>query len=355
MKTKLSTKLNRNLGSRYLHAAVVIAAFAVASAAGAQDIRATVNGDFVNFPDIQPIMIQNRVMVPVRGVFEHMNSNVEWDASSRTVVAQRGTDTIRLPVNSYYATVNGRQVTLDSPATIVRGRTVVPLRFLSESLGSTVDWIASTRTVEINTMGVSNPWKSPPGYTAMYMNSGTVIPFSLNQKLSSNGSSVGDRFTANLDTGELSSYQGIPDGAILEGHVDVVRAKSGDTPGVLGLAFDRVKLLDGQSYKVHGTLIGLDSNSVNVENGRIVAKPGGKSDNLKWVGYGAAGGALIAILTKENILSTSLIGGALGYLFGEIKKDPSKAQNVTSEVGTKFGVKLTREFAYQGAAMVDRK
>ncbi len=351
MKTKLSTNTNRNPGSRYMHAVAIIAAFAVASVAGAQDIRATVNGDFVNFPDIQPIMIQNRVMVPVRGVFEHMNSNVEWDSNSRTVVAQRGTDTIRLPVNSYYATVNGRQVNLDSPAKIVMGRTMVPLRFLSEALGGTVDWVASVRTVEINTMGVSNPWQTPAGYTAIHMNSGTVIPFSLNQKLSSNGSSVGDKFTANLETGELSSYQGIPNGAVLEGHVDVVRAKIGDTPGVLGLAFDRVKLPDGQSYKVHGTLIGLDSNSVNVEGGRIVAKPGTKNDNLKWVGYGAGGGALIAILTKENVLTTSLIGGALGYLFGEIQKDPSKARNVTSDIGTKFGVKLTRELTYQVAIM----
>ncbi len=187
------------------------------------------------------------------------------------------------------------------------------------------------------------------GYTPMRMSVGTVLPFSLNQKLSSNESSVGDRFTANLETSEYSNYQGMPYGAVLEGHVDVVRAKSGKTPGVLGLAFDRIRMPNGQTINIQGTLIGLDSKSVVNDNGRIVARAGAKNDNLKWVGYGAGGGALLSVLTKGNLLTNTLIGGALGYLYGEIQKDPSKARNVTTDVGTKFGVRLTRELAFQSA------
>ena len=165
-----------------------------------------------------------------------------------------------------------------------------------------------------------------------------------------NESSVGDRFTANLDTGDLSNYQGMTNGAILEGHVDMARAKAGNTPGVLGLAFDRVRMPDGQTYKVYGSLIGLDSKSVTSENGRLVARPSAKNDNLKFVGYGAGAGALVAILTKGNVVSNTLIGGALGYLYGEIQKNPSKARNVTSEAGTQFGVRLTRDFSFQAVS-----
>jgi len=291
------------------------------------------------------MMSQGRVLVPVRGVFEHMNAQVTWHEASRTVIAFRGADEIRLPLNSHMATVNGRQVHLDSPATSHRGRTVVPLRFLSESLGATVDWIATTRTVEITTTGSSGRVVTRGAMTRI--SPSTVIPFQLDQKLSSAGARKGDRFTARLDTSGSSGYQGLVSGAVLEGHVDAVRAKDGSTPGVLGLAFDRIRMPDGSIYPVRGSLISLDSKSVENVNGRLVARPGAKTDNLKYVGYGAGAGALVAILTKGNVLSTTVIGAALGYLYGEVKRDPAKINDVSLAAGTKFGVRLTDEFAFR--------
>ena len=330
-----------------LRGVLALLAVSVAGAAGAQDIRTTVDGYLVNFPDVQPIMVNGRVMVPVRGVFEHMNATVTWDSYNQTVNATRGTDTISLPVNSYTATVNGRTVNLDTPATMRSGRVLVPLRFLSESLGAEVEWLSATRTVEITNAGSTPPYE--PGYTTMMINSDTVVPFKLNQRMTSNESSQGDRFTASLDTNGFSNYQGLPAGSILEGHVDVVRAKTGDTPGVLGLKFDRVRLPDGTTYPIYGALIGLDKDSVTNENGRLVAKDGAKDNNLKYVGYGAGAGALVAILTDGNILTNSLIGGALGFLFGEIQKDPSKSRNVVLDANTKFGVRLTNDFSFRVA------
>jgi hypothetical protein len=104
---------------------------------------------------------------------------------------------------------------------------------------------------------------------------------------------------------------------------------------------------DGQTFAIYGSLIGLDANSVTNDNGRLVAKDGAKDDNLKYVGYGAGAGALVAIVTNGNILTSTLIGGALGWLFGEIQKDPSKSRNVALESGTRFGVRLTNEFAFR--------
>jgi hypothetical protein len=322
-----------------------LAIIAVAGVVGAQDIRATVNGDAVLFADVKPVMINGRVMVPVRGVFEHMNATVTWDAAAGVVAAQRGHDVIRLPINSQFAEVNGRRVRLDAPATIQSGRTMVPLRFLSESLGAEVEWVASIRTVEIRSTSV---YSQPPVDDAMTMISsiGTVIPISLSRVLTSNNSKVGDKFTGTVVTDAAGSYNGLPQGTIVQGHVEVATPMTAGTPGVLSLAFDRIVLPDGQNYPIHGKTIGLDANSVVEEDGRLVAKPAAANDHLKFVGMGAGAGALIALVTKGNVLTNSLIGAALGYVFGETQKKETP-RDVKLEAGSKWGVRLTEQLAYR--------
>lgn len=318
---------------------------ALATTAMAQSIRASVDGTMVNFPDVQPTMMSGRVMVPVRGVFEHMNADVEWDGSQRIVTAFRSTDTIWLKLNSKTASINGNQVPLETPAVMHNGRTMVPLRFISEALGASVDWISESRTVEIKTGGPTMNTNNP-----MRIERGTVLPFQLKTKLTSNNSKVGDKFTANIDTSGLVNYQGIPEGTVLEGRVDAVSAKTGDTPGVLGLAFDRLRFKNGTSMPISGALIGLDSDSISNENGRLVAKPKAVNDNLKYVGYGAGAGTLVAILTKGNLLTSTLIGAALGLILGEIQKNPTQARDVTLDTDSKFGVRITNDL-YIGSSI----
>lgn len=330
---------------------LALAALSVGASAQSQDIRVTVDGEIVSMPDVQPIMVNNRVMVPVRGVFEHMNATVEWNSDSQTVFATYGTHRIQLPVNSYTATVDGRSVSLDSPAIIHNGRTIVPLRFLSESMGAEVKWESYARQVTITsaTTRILEQKKDEVslGGPMVQLSIGSVIPFKLERPLSSKSVAVGDTFSAVIDSGNDTHYQNIPKGTTLEGHVDVVRAKTGDTPGVLGLAFDRLRLPNGSQFPIYGSLIGLDSKSIENLDGRLTAKPGAKVDNLRYVGYGAGGGALVAILTKGNILTSALIGGALGFLLGEIQKDPSRSRDVSLETGAPFGVRLTRDMEFR--------
>jgi hypothetical protein len=316
----------------------------LAAVASAQNIKATVNGETVHFRDVQPTMINGRVMVPMRGVFEHMGATVVWLPETRTVVAQNASTEVRLPVGSMTAWVDGEAMSLDSPAIIRNGRTMVPLRFTAEALNANVDWLAESRTVAISTQGVSaRPNVNPrPGYVMLRAN--TVIPVVLQTKLTSNGARVGDRFSARIDPpNDMREYLGLPNGTIIEGRVHTVRAKDGNTPGVLGLDFNRIRMPDGTTYNIDGALIGLDSKSVNEENGRLVAKSDARNDNLKYVGYGAGAGILLSILGKGDLLTNALIGGALGYLLGEIEKDRSKARDVVLDPGTRFGVRLTND------------
>ena len=130
-------------------------------ASGQGAVRVFVDGEQVLF-DQPPVVQGRRVLVPVRGVFEKMGATVEWHPSTRTVLAARDNTLVELKIGSRIARVNDRPVTLDVPATILRGRTLVPLRFISESLGASVDYRADSRTVVISTTGAPIGQPPPP-------------------------------------------------------------------------------------------------------------------------------------------------------------------------------------------------
>ena len=128
----------------------------VSSVTAAQQVNVTVDGIPVQFTGTKPLTQQGRVLVPLRGVLEKMGAFVEWAPATRTVVAQRGNTHVELPVGSQTATVDGRQVTLDVPAAVMGGSTMVPLRFVGEALGADVRWDAPSRTVVIATTGTGS-------------------------------------------------------------------------------------------------------------------------------------------------------------------------------------------------------
>jgi len=115
----------------------------------AQDsIKVTIDGVALNM-DVAPIMENDRVLVPFRFIAESLGGLVSWDNASRTVRIQTADRSISLPVGQTTATVNGQAKTLDVPAQEVNGRTLVPVRFVSESLGADVSWDDGSQTVVV--------------------------------------------------------------------------------------------------------------------------------------------------------------------------------------------------------------
>ena len=151
--------MKRNLRTRIL--STIPIACALVTSAFAQ-IRVEVDGNLVHFNDTQPRMIDGRVLVPLRGVLEHMGANVFWDPSRRLVTARQGQRDISLYIGQRSAMVDGRTVSLDVPAMIIGGSTMVPLRFMSESLGADVMWLSSRRTVRIDTALDAREPSPPP-------------------------------------------------------------------------------------------------------------------------------------------------------------------------------------------------
>lgn len=99
--------------------------------------------------DTMPVIINDRVLVPMRGIFESLGATVEWDAATKTVTGTRNDTVVKLIIDNPNATVNGAAQTLDVPPTLVNDRTMVPIRFISEALGATVEWNGTTQTVNI--------------------------------------------------------------------------------------------------------------------------------------------------------------------------------------------------------------
>lgn len=118
-----------------------------APAAGAEPgLQVMVNGQVLNLDT--PAFIENgRTLVPLRAIFEALGARIEWNGATRTVTGTRGSRTVVLTVDSDQARVDGQEVRLAVPAKIRGGRTFVPLRFVAEALGASVDFDGETRTV----------------------------------------------------------------------------------------------------------------------------------------------------------------------------------------------------------------
>lgn len=112
------------------------------------EIRVLLDGKPISFDQI-PIIEAGRTLVPMRGIFEAFGADVNYESKGRVVTGILGEKTVLLTIGSAKASVNGKEVILDVPAKIVNGRTLVPLRFVGESLDADVDWIKETRTVVI--------------------------------------------------------------------------------------------------------------------------------------------------------------------------------------------------------------
>lgn len=125
---------------------------AIPVSAAPRDIQVSLNGQILQF-DVPPQIVSGRTMVPLRAIFEALGATVGWDEQTRTITGQRGARTVVLQINNQLAWVDGGAVTLDAPAIIWAGRTLVPTRFIAESLGAEVGWNQQTRTVSVETAG----------------------------------------------------------------------------------------------------------------------------------------------------------------------------------------------------------
>jgi len=121
----------------------------------AGELSVTIDGQRVDFVDQEPIIVDGRTLVPLRGVFEALGFDVDFDNNTRTAILTGSQGSLysyyelRVPIGSSYFELNDRSFHLDVPAQIINGRTMLPIRHLLEQIGFNVDWDGATGTVII--------------------------------------------------------------------------------------------------------------------------------------------------------------------------------------------------------------
>ena len=113
----------------------VAALLLLSSLPAAAAISVDVNGKPLQFGNAQPIKIGGSVLIPLRAVVENLGAEIHWDGSTQTVSGSKGAREFSLRIGSRDARVNNNPVTLNQPAQLINGNTMVPLRFVAEALG----------------------------------------------------------------------------------------------------------------------------------------------------------------------------------------------------------------------------
>lgn len=121
----------------------------------ANDIQIFVDGKTLAM-DAKPTVSNGTTLVPMRAIFEALGATVNYDATTKQITGTKAADVVLLILNQTTATKNGAAVQLSVPPQAIDGRTMVPLRFISESLKCSVVWDGTTKTVTITSGGAAN-------------------------------------------------------------------------------------------------------------------------------------------------------------------------------------------------------
>lgn len=134
--------------------------------------------------DVEPTTEQGYLLVPLRAIFEGLGAQIDWNVKTKTVTAAKNDLQITLKIGENKAQKNGQEVSLTVPAKMIDNRTMVPLRFVGEALGTRVDWFSSIESVSITTdpltryrhrIGLFIDQTSPESFVSTYFNNYLVI------------------------------------------------------------------------------------------------------------------------------------------------------------------------------------
>lgn len=165
----------------------------------------------------------------------------------------------------------------------------------------------------------------------------------MNSTISSKTARIGDTFTANV-TESVYSTNGvvvIPEGSKVFGRVNaVVAARKGGKPGTIDASFYQVRLPNGLTRRINGSLTDLDSDDAKSDNEGTASGDKMKHRKIIFIGGGGAGGAVLGGAIGGG--KGALIGGLLGAGAGLLGERMTKGEDAEVRSGTEFGVILNQ-------------
>lgn len=207
-------------------------------------------------------------------------------------------------------------------------------------LGTGIEISAQTKRPVVRKSTVR---KSTPATTQFRVDAGKRIHVRMNESISSRTARVGDTFTVTI-TDPIYSNTGavlIPAGSEIVGRITTVsRAVKGGRPGSMDASFIRVRLPNGYSKAINGSLTELDADRTESDNEGGVRGDTMKHRKVIFIGGGGVGGAVLggAIGGPKG----ALIGGLLGAGAGLLGERYTKGKEAEVNAGTEFGVYLNQ-------------
>lgn len=118
----------------------------------AEEVFVSIDEENLENLSMPPVILNSYTLIPAREVFEKTGATVEWKADIKQVIVTTDDDIIIIPINSKNAYVNGKKEEMDTEAKIINNKTMIPLRFVSTTMGYEVNWDSKTRIANITTI-----------------------------------------------------------------------------------------------------------------------------------------------------------------------------------------------------------
>ncbi len=131
---------------------LLIPVFCINVYSAEQKLKVYLNGEAVVFSNSQPVIVNGRTLIPLRGLFEKMGYTIDWEPATKTATLINGSSIISMRSGHKALQVNQNSTFLDVPAQIINNSMMIPLRAISEATGASVNWDANTKTVHIGTV-----------------------------------------------------------------------------------------------------------------------------------------------------------------------------------------------------------
>lgn len=137
--------------------------FITQSTFAAENIKVIIDNEIVEF-DVQPQIVNNRTMVPMRTIFEKLGATIEWNQQTNTVTAVKDSTKISLTVGEEKIIINDEEKVIDASPCVIDGRTLAPVRVISEAFDLEVNWDERTKTITISSFIENTPSKTAIAY-----------------------------------------------------------------------------------------------------------------------------------------------------------------------------------------------
>lgn len=328
-------------------------------------VRMEVDGSPVLL-DAAPIIMEGRTVLPIRPIVAALEGEIYWDAVDRKVTILKDTTSIEMWIGQAVALVNGTRQQIDPlnarvTPVIVKGRTMLPLRFVASALGGDVDWDATERKITLTFAPSVPPVTAPelrfPAEGATVENGAIVFSWA------SSASAISYRVEI-VDVNGSIAFQGqfaadtnmtVPSGALADGFYDwsvTARSLTGET------ASSTTRRLTIESVQIPNPVLATPVDGASLDGGSqtFTWNPvsGAKYYTLRIAdGYGASAYEATSLTsTSQSVPAGTLIDGAYSWRViavspaGKMSESSPRSFTVRRELTTNELAALRRSVVY---------